>query len=311
MSATPSVTSTECYWKKSALASSVTSKELLTAEDISTHKFVDLPKDEIEDFVSGCMSDLKRSQSKALILLHAEEQTSLALFHLMIAFKRDIGKEDAALFLDFCRGKMTPAEIKRVADMSVNQASSSFWFAMRQWRVTASTLHEASVCQTDDGALVKKIKGAAKVETPAMLRGKKLEPLVRKALEKKLSVKTTETGLILNSDFPVFGASPDGLITETHVLEIKCPSTKETFNKYFSQDRTKPAPRYMAQIQLQMFMCNKNEGIFCVADPAFTAEEPITTELYVPYDKEFTESILRKAEAFWVKSIFPKLYDSV
>ena len=73
-------------------------------------------------------------------------------------------------------------------------------------------------------------------------------------------------GLFLSSDYPMFGASPDGIFS-THVLEIKCPLTAKTELNYIdSNGRTE---KVKSQIQLQMVFTGREMGFLCVADPDF------------------------------------------
>jgi hypothetical protein len=53
-------------------------------------------------------------------------------------------------------------------------------------------------------------------------RGNALEPHAREYYQQRTGFAVTEIGFI-ESDFGGFGCSPDGLISDTHGLEIKCP----------------------------------------------------------------------------------------
>lgn len=66
-----------------------------------------------------------------------------------------------------------------------------------------------------------------------MKRGRELESKVKQAVEKKLHMKTSDSGLWLKSEIPIFGASPDGIgPRKEFCVEIKCPETKQTDKKY-------------------------------------------------------------------------------
>ena len=68
-----------------------------------------------------------------------------------------------------------------------------------------------------------------------MSQGRKLEPMVLKQVKIKTKMHFERCDLFLSSDHPVFGASPDG-ICNTHVLEIKCPSTAKTKLNYIDSN---------------------------------------------------------------------------
>jgi hypothetical protein len=53
-------------------------------------------------------------------------------------------------------------------------------------------------------------------------RGNALEPHAREYYQQRTGFEVIEVGFI-ESDFGGFGCSPDGLISDTHGLEIKCP----------------------------------------------------------------------------------------
>lgn len=52
-----------------------------------------------------------------------------------------------------------------------------------------------------------------------------------KEVSKIKNIKFRRVGLILSKDYPVLGASPDG-IAEECILEIKCPLSNRNIEKY-------------------------------------------------------------------------------
>ena len=59
-------------------------------------------------------------------------------------------------------------------------------------------------------------------ENDAMKRGKELEPLARSLYELTRSVDVVETGFVDHPSIEMAGASPDGLVGDDGVVEIKC-----------------------------------------------------------------------------------------
>lgn len=51
-----------------------------------------------------------------------------------------------------------------------------------------------------------------------------------------------------------------------------------------------------AQLQLQMFLCDKKKGLFCVASPRFEIKEMNIVEVDV--DNAFCENIIAEASGF-------------
>ena len=69
------------------------------------------------------------------------------------------------------------------------------------------------------------------LSTPAIDRGNELEPFAIKATEAETGILFTETGLLLDDNYPRFSISPDGIVEEDGVIiggiETKCPNSKK------------------------------------------------------------------------------------
>jgi len=93
-----------------------------------------------------------------------------------------------------------------------------------------------------------------------MQRGIDLEPL---AFAKFKEIKELDFIEVENCGFFEFGtdagASPDGLVGDDAILEIKCPRST-TFFKLVATNEIDP--KYYAQMQLQMMATNRNKGYF-------------------------------------------------
>ena len=138
-----------------------------------------------------------------------------------------------------------------------------------------------------------------------MKRGLELESSVFKKVEKMLSIKLCGTGLWISEEFPIIGASPDGMNQE-YVAEIKCPSSEKTVGEYITKEG-RVAPKFMAQLQLQMFVTGRKKGLFCVADPGFESNGKVRV-ITVTYDESFPSLVLYPAINYWKNAIFPKLW---
>jgi putative phage-type endonuclease len=84
---------------------------------------------------------------------------------------------------------------------------------------------------------------------PAVQRGNEQEPFARMAYEIDKGVITEETGLVLHPGIEGFGASPDGLVGEHGLIEIKCPGTANHVAVIQSQRHD---PQYEWQMLAQM-----------------------------------------------------------
>lgn len=136
---------------------------------------------------------------------------------------------------------------------------SKEWYEFRNEMITASDLYKAidtessirhlviKKCQTD----ITKKSGGGK----ACIHGIKYEDIAIKIYEKIKKTKIYEYGCIRHPDFPIFGASPDGICGKENLdlvgrmLEIKCPISREII-------KGKVPEMYWKQIQGQLEVCN-------------------------------------------------------
>jgi len=145
------------------------------------------------------------------------------------------------------------------------------WFKMREGRFTASQISRLLGGIKKDGTLLGKTEQSIlnyahekAIETlygsepemeylPAdMQRGVDLEPLAFKLfseLERFEFDSVKECGFYPHGEHS--GSSPDGLVGETSILEIKCPQRAKFF-KYVPNGFDEIDIKYIAQMQMQM-----------------------------------------------------------
>ncbi|WP_241597745.1 lambda exonuclease family protein [Rosenbergiella epipactidis] len=138
------------------------------------------------------------------------------------------------------------------------------WFAARCGRITASRLADV-MAKTKSGysasrknymmeLICQRLTG--KVEqgftSVPMIRGTELEPVAREMyVLNQFDAEVKEVGFILHPVIDGFGASPDGLVNDDGLIEIKCPNTAT----HLETMRTgKPKREYLLQMHAQM-MC--------------------------------------------------------
>ncbi|MFK3971065.1 lambda exonuclease family protein [Pseudomonas sp. NPDC087358] len=91
--------------------------------------------------------------------------------------------------------------------------------------------------------------GADLSRNAAVQRGVELEPFAGMAYESDKGVMIVESGLVMHPVIPRFGASPDGLVGDDGVLEIKCPNTA---THIATMQSGKHDPQYEWQMLAQM-----------------------------------------------------------
>jgi putative phage-type endonuclease len=135
------------------------------------------------------------------------------------------------------------------------------WFEARIGKVTASRVADI-IAQTKSGYSTSRDNYMAQLvcerltgqkgesfTNAAMQWGTETEPLARAAYEAHKDLLVDEVGFIPHPRILMAGASPDGLVGDNGLLEIKCPNTATHIDTLLSQ--TVPG-KYNTQMQFQM-----------------------------------------------------------
>jgi putative phage-type endonuclease len=154
------------------------------------------------------------------------------------------------------------------------QQGTPEWLACRCGKFTASTFGDLFMGKTTKGyqeAINKVVFERITGEVPEsyqndfMKRGTELEPLAREAYELQTFNFVQQVGFIEYDEN--IGGSPDGLIGEQGMLEIKCPKWN-TLIGYILED---VIPKdYMFQMQGNLFVSGRQWCDFYVWHPKFT-----------------------------------------
>jgi putative phage-type endonuclease len=135
------------------------------------------------------------------------------------------------------------------------------WFTIRIGKVTASRVADV-IAKTKTGYSASRDNYMAQLvcerltgqkgesfTNAAMQHGTETEPLARAAYEALKDVLVDEVGFVPHPTIEMAGASPDGLVGDDGLLEIKCPNTATHIDTLLSQ--TVPG-KYNTQMQFQM-----------------------------------------------------------
>lgn len=141
------------------------------------------------------------------------------------------------------------------------EQQSAEWFEARLGKVTASRVSDV-MAKTKSGyaasrqnymmeLLCQRLTGNREdnFTSAAMQRGTELEPSARSVYEAEKGVFVVEVGLVDHPEIVGFAASPDGLVEEVGLLEIKCPNTA-THIEFLRTG--KPDNKYQWQMLAQM-----------------------------------------------------------
>jgi putative phage-type endonuclease len=180
------------------------------------------------------------------------------------------------------------------------------WFAARLGKVTASRVADV-IAKTKTGysasrenymaqLVVERLTNtqAESFTNAAMQWGTDQEPFARAAYEVASNVMVEETGLVDHPTIPMAGASPDGLIGEDGLVEIKCPNTATHIDTLLTQ--IVPA-KYITQMQFQMACTGRQWCDFVSFDPRM----PTKAQLFVKRvmrDEAFIKEIETEIKKF-------------
>ena len=187
------------------------------------------------------------------------------------------------------------------------EQGSPEWFEQRLGRLTASnfgtlmTLPRSRkdrelglMSQSTRSYLIGKVSevltGTSKniTSTKALEWGSATEDEARSIYELERMVEVKQIGFAVLPLHPVIGGSPDGLVGEDGIIEIKCPDS-DTFTGYLLGDSI--VKNYMAQIQGNLWILNRKWCDFIVYDPRVVREDLRIKIIRVERDEEYIAKI--------------------
>jgi putative phage-type endonuclease len=153
---------------------------------------------------------------------------------------------------------------------------SESWYQIRCGRVTASRVADI-IAKTKTGYSTSREnylaqlvcermtkKPAESYSNAAMQWGTDQEPFAKSAYETAKDVLVDELGFAVHPTIEGAGASPDGLVGEFGLVEIKCPNTATHIETLLTQ--TLPT-KYITQMQWQMACTQRHWCDFVSFDP--------------------------------------------
>jgi putative phage-type endonuclease len=186
------------------------------------------------------------------------------------------------------------------------------WFAQRLGKVTASRVADI-IAKTQSGAaasrknylaqlVAERLTGQAadSFKSGAMQHGTETEPMARMAYETETGQMVTEVAMIQHPKIEMAGASPDGLVREDGLVEIKCPNTSTHIATLMAD---KAPSGYMAQMQWQMACTGRAWVDFVSFDPRmpedmqlFIKRVPRDEKLIAEYEAEVVKFLAEVQE---------------
>lgn len=201
-----------------------------------------------------------------------------------------------------------------IMQQTVDQHQSVTWYDVRQPRITASRckrcLLKPSTSPTK--AIAELLSYNTPVQTKAMRDGIASEASIIKRYELISGNVVQGTGFWISSTHPFLGASPDGIVNKSCLLEVKKVNSREgeSFEetlcrlgiyKRGRELQINTNHKYYYQIQQQLFCTDYNVCHFVVSNGIWVYIE------IVWFDKVFWNTVLEKLQTFYFDHIFPEL----
>lgn len=225
------------------------------------------------------------------------------------------GKENQIAYIQD-KVKISNDAVETIATITRGQRTNPLWHHVRKGRLTASNFGSVLNAGRITPSLLKRLLGEYDLSrVKAVQWGVQNEAEAINHFRKCTGLPVAETGIWLDPN-GVLGASPDGLIGQNHVLEVKCPYTQRNLtiaeavlNDSFCLKRNhdgtyqlKQDQVYWHQVQGQLFLTRRHFCFFVV----WTTKE--STVLLIKRDETWAENIDILSEFYFAK-LFQKIVE--
>jgi len=204
-------------------------------------------------------------------------------------------------------------ELKQYSqEETIGQTENPKWIEARNGRLTASKFYE--ICHTRDMERLCKRYHKSKYTrldyVSAIAYGMEMEPYVYQQvsnyLERVEKSPVSHCGLFIHPKYNYIAASPDGLIGQSSVLEIKCPFSmidKPGLPYYLTQNQKTGLyeldknHRYYYQIQGQLMCSQRKYAVLAVYHKMDEGDRIYLS--CIDYDKQFCDIMINKLILFY------------
>ncbi|XP_041842517.1 uncharacterized protein LOC121640735 [Melanotaenia boesemani] len=215
---------------------------------------------------------------------------------------------------------LNPTQTQLLTCETQTQSHSQMWHDARMLRLTASTAKKVPKrLKTDPEKFIREHLYPTFMGNTATRAGQAYEEKAIQMLEERGNL-VERKGLILHPEHPWFGASPDGVLNQKQLVEVKSPQGSLT--EFLQRPRGDVRPLhdgpmdggqfhlalngqggYYQQIQLTM-LCTGLESCKLLI---WTPSESL--ELDVPFDKDYAEKEMHRLQGFYFMHMLPRLVD--
>ncbi|XP_061174665.1 uncharacterized protein LOC133183774 [Saccostrea echinata] len=209
---------------------------------------------------------------------------------------------------------VTPEKAETIEKTTKLQTKSKQWFDERKWRLTASRFGDIAkmTCRRDTRKLCSSLYQTNSISTSPIMHGRQYENKAICRFEEISGLKVQRCGLFVSLDYPFLGATPNMLVDNDAIIEVKCPYTgrneeikpgkKFPFLVELSDGTVtlKQSHKYYDQVQGQLFLSKRKICHFVV----FTFCDILILKVQCN-DDYFRFSLLPKLEMFYKKHFIP------
>lgn len=224
---------------------------------------------------------------------------------------------------DFLKSLPSSEEDRRQVEKStILQRESSEWLELRRKLLTASNFSKVVNKRQNSSVknLVKNLiypKNLSHV--PSLKHGIEHEATATEQLASQLKIQIEPCGLFIDKNLPFLGATPDGIVGEDTIIEIKCPITafKTSLDESIDKKKVnfwkktkngliinKKHPWYI-QVQGQLHITGRQKCIFGVWSGC---DKDIKIEI-IERDDQYWQEMESKLVHFYMTCMLPELCD--
>ena len=204
-----------------------------------------------------------------------------------------------------CVEHITPEEVDKLE--AITASDKQAWKQERRKRIQSSKLGRVMTAVSSEAKynLAKEMIDGRDFVSKFTAHGHAFESVAIKRYEEIMGTTVKQCGLFVSMDYPYLAATPDGLVGEDTVIEVKCPYsaryrvvTPESV-PYLVHDQSgdlclNSKHEYYAQVQGQMLATDRRMCHFVVHTLV-----PDTKIINVPYDNAFVDQMLDKVKDFY------------
>lgn len=213
-------------------------------------------------------------------------------------------KFDTAQFFEHAHSIISSSQTVLADKTKFTPKYNPWYLELRYARITSAKVSDCINLNVTQAVLYETILGCHKEIDPNVQRKKMA---VRQRLEKYTKTKYENCKITLNPNYPIIFDVPDG-ICQSHVIEIKCPKSRDHMQKYVTENGS-ICEKYYMEIQIHMYMHGKTAGVVCVADPGFETNNEIYMHSF-NLNRNFAVNKLNKAMDYWKNIVYPELINS-